>query len=78
MFERYTEKARRVIFIARHEASNYGSPVSEAEHLLLGLLRKDLSLVRRHVPTSTRKQPVNASRLRPLYGLPSQPMWTCH
>jgi hypothetical protein len=41
MFERYTEKARRVIFFARYEASNYGSPYIETEHLLLGLLRED-------------------------------------
>ena len=40
MFERYTEKARRVIFFARYEASNYGSPYIETEHLLLGLLRE--------------------------------------
>ncbi|MBZ5597034.1 MAG: hypothetical protein LAN83_01820 [Acidobacteriia bacterium] len=39
MFERYTEKARRVIFFARYEASEYGSPFIETEHLLLGLLR---------------------------------------
>jgi hypothetical protein len=38
MFERYTEKARRTIFFARHEASNFGSPYIETEHLLLGLL----------------------------------------
>jgi hypothetical protein len=37
MFERYTEKARRVIFFARYEASNYGSHYIESEHLLLGL-----------------------------------------
>jgi ATP-dependent Clp protease ATP-binding subunit ClpA len=41
MFERYTEKARRVIFFARYEASNFGSPHIETEHLLLGLLRED-------------------------------------
>ncbi len=41
MFERYTEKARRVIFFARFEASQYGSPYIETEHLLLGLLRED-------------------------------------
>jgi Clp amino terminal domain, pathogenicity island component len=41
MFERYTEKARRVIFFARYEASEYGSPYIETEHLLLGLLRED-------------------------------------
>lgn len=38
MLERYTEKARRVIFFARYEASNYGSPYIETEHLLLGLI----------------------------------------
>jgi hypothetical protein len=41
MFERYTEKARRAIFFARYEASQYGSPYIESEHLLLGLLRED-------------------------------------
>ena len=41
MFERYTEKARRVIFFARYEASSFGSPYIEPEHLLLGLLRED-------------------------------------
>ena len=40
MFERYTEQARRVIFFARYEASNFGSPWIEAHHLLLGLLRE--------------------------------------
>ena len=44
MFERYTEKARRVIFFARYEASQYGSPFIETEHLLLGLLREDKAL----------------------------------
>lgn len=41
MFERYTEKARRVIFYARYEASQFGSPEIETEHLLLGLLKED-------------------------------------
>jgi len=47
MFERYTEKARRVIFFARYEASQYGSPYIESEHLLLGILREDKSVARR-------------------------------
>ena len=47
MFERYTEKARRVIFFARYEASQYGSPYIETEHLLLGLLREDRVLANR-------------------------------
>lgn len=41
MFERYTERARRTIFFARYEASTFGSPWIETEHLLLGLLRED-------------------------------------
>src|ERR1035437_1896098 len=44
MFERYTEKARRVIVFAGSEASQFGSPYIETEHLLLGLLREDKSL----------------------------------
>jgi uncharacterized protein (TIGR02246 family) len=45
MFERYTEKARRAIFFARYEASQYGVMSIETEHLLLGLLREDKGLV---------------------------------
>jgi quinol monooxygenase YgiN len=40
MFERYTERARRVLFFARYEASQLGSTAIESEHLLLGLLRE--------------------------------------
>ena len=47
MFERYTEKARRVIFFARYEASQFGQPCIETEHLLLGLLREDKALTNR-------------------------------
>src|SRR5262245_18868456 len=47
MFERYTEKARRVIFFARYEASQYGSPYIETEHLLLGLLREGHAIAAR-------------------------------
>ena len=46
MFERYTETARRVIFFARFEASQYGSQYIETEHLLLGLMRADSPLMR--------------------------------
>ncbi|HWP44464.1 MAG TPA: Clp protease N-terminal domain-containing protein, partial [Blastocatellia bacterium] len=48
MFERYTEKARRVIFFARYEASQFGAPAIEAEHILLGLLREDKQLAQKH------------------------------
>jgi ATP-dependent Clp protease ATP-binding subunit ClpC len=47
MFERYTEKARRVIFFARYEASQFGASQIEAEHILLGLIREDKSLTTR-------------------------------
>ena len=47
MFERFTEKARRVVFFARYEASQFGSPYIESEHLLLGLLREDKALTYR-------------------------------
>ena len=45
MFERYTERARRVIFFARYEASEFSSPYIETEFLLLGLLREDKYVV---------------------------------
>ena len=53
MFERYTEKARRVIFFACYEASQFGSPYIETEHLLLGLLREDSVLRNRFLRALT-------------------------
>ncbi|MDQ2711024.1 MAG: hypothetical protein M3Y24_02115 [Acidobacteriota bacterium] len=50
MFERYTEKAKRSIFFARYEASVFGSPYIEAEHLLLGIMREDRVLFARVLP----------------------------
>ena len=50
MFERYTEKARRTIFFARYEASQFGSPCIESEHLLLGILREDRTLTNQILP----------------------------
>jgi ATP-dependent Clp protease ATP-binding subunit ClpC len=47
MFERYTDKARRVIFFARLEASHFQSPTIDTEHLLLGLLREFKALANR-------------------------------
>ena len=47
MFERYTEKARRVIFFARYEASQLGALQIEAEHILLGLIREDKTISNR-------------------------------
>jgi ATP-dependent Clp protease ATP-binding subunit ClpC len=69
MFERYTEKARRVIFFARYEASQFGSPYIETEHLLLGLLREDKALANRFLRShaaieSIRKQIEQHTTLR--------------
>src|SRR5438045_2346995 len=67
MFERYTEKARRVIFFARYEASQFGSPCIETEHLLLGLLREDKVLTNRFLLSSAAvesNKPMESSLLR--------------
>jgi enamine deaminase RidA (YjgF/YER057c/UK114 family) len=40
MFERYTERARRTLFFARYETSQFGSLSIQPEHLLLGLIRE--------------------------------------
>ncbi|CAA9431710.1 MAG: ClpB protein [uncultured Pyrinomonadaceae bacterium] len=50
MFERYTEKARRVIFFARYEALQYGSQTIAPEHILLGLMREDKTISARYFP----------------------------
>jgi ATP-dependent Clp protease ATP-binding subunit ClpA len=44
MFERYTDRARRVLFFARYEASQFGSMGIETEHLLLAILRESRGL----------------------------------
>jgi ATP-dependent Clp protease ATP-binding subunit ClpC len=53
MFERYTAKARRVIFFARYEVSQFGASAIETEHLLLGLLREEKSILSRFFPVRT-------------------------
>ena len=44
MFERFTNAARRVVFFARYEASQFGSRYIETHHLLLALLREHVDL----------------------------------
>jgi len=56
MFGLYTEHARRTIFFARYEASTFGSPSIESEHLLLGLLREHKALVDRLLDRSSAEQ----------------------
>lgn len=69
MFERYTEKARRTIFFSRYEASQYGSPYIETEHLLLGLIREDNALIRwlpeTNLPTIRKRVDDHSPKLPP-------------
>ncbi len=41
MFERFTERARKVVVLAQEEARRFGHGYIGTEHLLLGLLRED-------------------------------------
>ena len=72
MFERFTEKARRVIFFAVDEAKAYRSVNIESEHLLLALVRESRNILDVHVD-----HPVNMDELRkvlaggPTMGQPS-------
>lgn len=47
MFEKYTETARKAVFMARFEASRSGGQYIETEHLLLGILLMDAGLALR-------------------------------
>lgn len=44
MFEQYTDKARRVIYVARFEASEFGRSQIEADFILLGIAHEDPAL----------------------------------
>ena len=59
MFERYTERARRVIFFARYEASQFGSMTIESGHLLLGLIREYTDLIHRFAPGAPSVQDIS-------------------
>jgi hypothetical protein len=54
MFERYTYKARRAIFFARYEASQFGWSQIEAEFLLLGVFREDKALANQFLASHTK------------------------
>ena len=70
MFERYTEKARRVIFFARYEASQFGCSCIETEHLVLGVRREGKALANqflaseavRHAITQRRRTGLKANK----------------
>jgi 2-C-methyl-D-erythritol 2,4-cyclodiphosphate synthase len=62
MLERFTEKARRVIFFARYEASHYGSPNIESFHVLLGVMREEKGMFRKLGPKVEQLREVYESR----------------
>src|SRR3712207_7210400 len=41
MFERFTERARKIVVLAQEEARHFNHNYIGTEHLLLGLLRED-------------------------------------
>src|SRR5205809_4945247 len=47
MWQRFTERARRVVFFAQEEAARLGENYVAAEHLLLGLVRENDSVAAR-------------------------------
>lgn len=60
MFEKYTEGARKSIFYARQESISRAAESIAPEHLLLGLLRAEPSLIHRLSPHPS----VGANELR--------------
>jgi ATP-dependent Clp protease ATP-binding subunit ClpC len=61
MFERYNEKARRTIFFARYEASQFDSPEIQSEHLLLGILREGRSALNAILGLQNREDEIRAA-----------------
>jgi hypothetical protein len=61
MFERYTETARRTIFFARYEASQFGGSCIEAEHLVLGLFREDKALANQLLASYSKLEAIRRS-----------------
>jgi ATP-dependent Clp protease ATP-binding subunit ClpC len=47
MWQRFTERARKVVFYAQEEAQKFGEPYVSTEHLILGLVRESDSVAAR-------------------------------
>ena len=47
MWQRFTERARKVVFYAQEEAQKFGEGYVSTEHLLLGLVRESDSVAAR-------------------------------
>lgn len=46
MYERYSDQARKVLYIARHEALTAGAPTVDVEHVLISLLQAETPAIR--------------------------------
>ena len=66
MFELFTERARRVLFFSRYEASQLGHIAIETEHLLLGLLREGDGLAKRILSSANISHEVVFSEVKSL------------
>ena len=53
MLDHFTEDARKVVFLARYEASRLHATALETEHLWLGILREGKRLLKRTAPHIT-------------------------
>jgi ATP-dependent Clp protease ATP-binding subunit ClpC len=60
MWQRFTERARRVVFFAQEEAGRLGENYVSTEHLLLGLIRENDSVAARILD----RMAVSLSRIR--------------
>jgi ATP-dependent Clp protease ATP-binding subunit ClpA len=58
IFGRYTARAHRLIFFAKHHAGSVGSPVVEAAHLLFSLVRKEMDHFKLFFPFADSKDTV--------------------
>src|SRR5437870_388342 len=47
MWQRFTERARRIVFFAQEEAGRLGENMVSTEHLLLGIVRENDSVAAR-------------------------------
>jgi len=55
-FGNSAERARRAIFFARYEASQFQSPLVETEHLLLGIVREGIPRIDLFMPSAASKE----------------------
>ena len=70
MFEKFTERGRKVIIYAREEAEKRQNDYLGTEHLLLGLLREEESLPMVILKKDRKSTRLNSSHI-PLSRMPS-------